>query len=703
MKLTSSDGSLIYRSPRCTSRRSYLRIKEHSVIDTISGIETEKDNSFRRHEDRPPPHLPLPPTLPYQPTSTPFRRHLQVLEESLLSSSPEPSWEIFTAIHEDLRRQHVPADTLRSVLAKQVNGLSHTDNKRKARWRKLHDVLTIMEENGICGRSEDLDNIIVAAIDDQGRRVTSHQFSIGRIGTVWADLASIHGESLQNISLRARERWLLFRMSQLRSEPRRTCGTDNEKFDKMRNEWHRLASKGFFRGFNVSDTYLQGFRTEYQEHVREILEMLRAVYDNFGIIPLDTLRYVWQNHLEARVRVFEPPEPQLYRFMEDISTARQTTAGGSFDAALQESLALATEELTGNVPVTALSLYLPSGKMMEESASDQISSSNLQRALDLTRRRLKHISRHPAEAQSSSIVNTLGFAALLVESAVAKGVSVSDSFVLAACRAFKYLPTKIRADPRYASRLHSALLLLCRSLRRQDNSLKQWTTVWPDMLEAISSYAGRSGKRDLLSQTIVIYRQMRSRNDPAHLETLSTFRKDFARSIIDIPWVSLELYADAVASGCAEDPDVRDLIVQRISTINKLGSLRRLRASIARDQSAIKASITISIIEDAISICKTAERALKLYDVLEETQYNRGKTANALGLLLEKVIQLGDPEQRQQAIGKVEEAYRRGERPRNVLEMFAELVEGEKEEAEVASRLKALEAGLIEGKRSHTT
>lgn len=567
----------------------------------------------------------------------------------------------------------------------------------------MNEVLTILEESGICGRSEDLDHIIVAAIDDQGRRVTSHHFSIGRIGTVWADLASIHGERLQNISLRARERWLLFRMSQLRSEPRRTCGADNEKFYKMRNEWHRLASKGFFRGFSVSDIYLQGFRTEYQEHVGEILETLRAVYENGGIIPLDTLRCVWQNHLEARIKVFEPPDPQLYRSMEDISNAKQTTACGSFDAALQESLALATEELTGNVSVTALSLYLPSGKM-SKSATDQISASDLQRALNLTRRRLKHIPRQPAEAQSSSIVNTLGFAALLVESAVAKGTVISDSFVLAICRAFKYLPTQIRGDPRYASRLYSALLLLCRSLRRQDDGLKQWIIVWPDILEAISSYAIGTGKRDLLSQTIVIYRQMRSRSDPAHLETLSTFRKNFARSTIEIPWVSLELYTDAVASGCAEDPNVRDRIVQRISTINNLGSLRRLRASIARDQSVIKAPITASIIKDAISTCKSAERALRLYDVLDETQRERGKTANALGLLLEKMIQLGNLEQRQQAFCKVEEAYSRGERlPRIVLEKVVGLLKGEIKEAEMASRLKAVEAALIEGKRVGVT
>ena len=561
-----------------------------------------------------------------------------------------------------------------------------------------------MEESGICPKSEDLENVIVAAVDDRGRRAASRHFTHGRLAAVWASLAAIHGDRLQNVGLETRKRWLLYRMRKSSFEPRHTCGTRKEKFSKMRYEWQCLASNGFFKGFKISEMYLQGFRAEYLEHIEEILETLRTIHENGGIIPLDVLQHVWHNHLEARIRIFEPPDPQLHQFMDDISSSEQT-ASGTFDAALGESLAKATADLTGGVSVTALSLYLPSDKMQKYDL-DRISSNNFERALNLTQRRLKHIPRQPAGSQFSSIVNTLGFAALLVEDAVSKEIAISKSFVLAICRAFKYLPTEIREDPRYIQRLHSALLLLWQSLRQQDNSLKRWTNVWPAMLETISSYATGSGKRDLLSQTMFVYRRLQSQQDPAHLETLSVFRKSAVRTTLITPWISLELYADAIASGCAENPEVRELIVQRISTMNSPNSFRRLRSSIARDQSVFKTATKVSVIENAISTSRTAECALKLYDILDATELVRGNTATkALGLLLERTVQSSDMEQRQQAVSKVEEAYSRGQRlPSAVLEKFLKVVVGRQiGETAMPSRLKALEAALIEGKRIYVS
>lgn len=558
-----------------------------------------------------------------------------------------------------------------------------------------------MEENGICGRSEDLDRIIVAALDAQGRRVASKHLTIGRIRAIWIELTSIHGSRLQNITPKARERWLLFRISRSRFEPCRSVGTNNERLSAVRTEWHSLASKGFFKELVVYETHLQAFNNAYLQHVEEILATLRMVQDNGGIIPLESLLYVWRNHLEARISVFELPDPQLYRFIEDTLSAKQTGPSGSFDAGLRESLGQGIAEVTGNIPVSMLSLYLPTEKTTDSNLN-QISSSDLQRALSLTRRRLKHIPTQPTESQTSSVVSTLGFAALLVEEAVAKKTTISDSFVLAICRGFKYLPTRIRTDDRHSPRLHSALLLVLRSLRRQNNSLKRWITIWPNMLETMSSYAADAIKRDLLSQTIFIYRQLQSRNDPEYLEFLSAFRRDFARTILNAPWISLELYADALISGCDEDLNIRDSIVFRISTMNNPGYLRRLRDSIGRNKSERRDPIIISVIEDAVAACDSSEHALKLYDVLDETQREPEKSVKALELLLEKIVKLGDHEQRQRAVSKVEEAYNRGARlPRGLLERLAELVEGGRREAEMDHRLEMIEADLRGGKRLH--
>jgi hypothetical protein len=557
-----------------------------------------------------------------------------------------------------------------------------------------------MEENGICGKSDDLDKVIVAAIDARGRRVAVKQLNAGRLQAVWHDLASIHADRLQNISLPARERWLLLQMSRRHLGFRRSHEMDQERLSAVRNEWHRLASMGFFKNFAVVENHLYVFWHEYLHHIEEILDTLRTVQQKGGIVSLETLLFVWRSHLDARISVFGPPDPAIYRCIENTLSVKHTatSTSNSFDLLLRESLEQAITDVTGNVPVTAMSLYLPSEKATK-SDLDQVSFGDLQRALDLTRRRIKQIPTQPTVSQTSSVVSTLGFGALLVEEAVTKGATISEGFVVNIFRGFKYVPPRIRTDERHAPRLHSALLLLMRSLRRQDNSLKQWISVWPHMLEALGFYVTSGGKRDLLSHTMTVYRQMRSQKNPEDVRNLSAFRRDFVRKTLDVPWISLELYVDAIAAGSKEDLGARDSIVFRISRIQNPTYFRRLRSSLHRHTSNRRDPIIASILEDAIRTTEAAENALKLYDILYETQPDSETTLKALGLLLEKTRVRGDDEQRQQAVSKAEEAHSHGLRfPREVLEKLAELVQGEIREGEMDRRLEAIEAALRDGK-----
>lgn len=670
-----------------------LHQQSSTLLDTIAGEDPRKANAFRRHEDRAPPHLPLPPTLPYQPTSTPFRRHLQILEESLLSSSAEPSWEIFTALHEDLRRRHLPPDTLRALLGKQVEGISSTGRNQARQWKKIREILEILDECSVLARPEDLERIVVAGIDEQGKRTAGKYLKTDQVHAIWNSLVTIHANRLHNISLSARERWLHFGLS--RSKTYR-AGTNRGEIhhdvqSELRAEWLRLASQGFFKGMTISRQLLQAFHGDYLAHVKDILETLRVIHENAGMVPLDAVRFVWGNHLEDRITTFELPDPEVYRFLAE-TLGTETTTPRSFDALSRDALQHAITQVTGNCETTALSLYLPFDKV----AVDSDGSCSFEEAFHTTRRRIKQLPTQPTESQTPTAVTSLGFGALLIKDAVGKGVDIPENLVVVMARGFKYLPTRIRTDERYASRLHSALLLLFQSLRRQDKSLKRWIAAWPIMLDAIAGYSTDSNGRNMLPQTMVLYRQMRKQKLPEHLDCLSAFREDFSRKVLDCPWLALELYADAIASGAEENPATRAAIVFRIATLNNSGHLRRLRTEVTRHRGRDPNSTVLGILHGAISTCESPEHALLLYEMLKDSD----AVGKALELLLAKMQELGDYGQRQRAVSFVEDAHSKGIcLSRDGLETLVGLLDGQTAEADVNRRVEVVEDALRTNKR----
>lgn len=669
-----------------------LHQQSASLLETIAGEDPKKANTFRRHEDRAPPHLPLPPTLPYQPTSTPFRRHLQILEESLLSSSAEPSWEIFTALHEDLRRRHLPPDTLRAILAKQVDGISVGGRSQGRQWKKVREVLEILDECGVLGRPEDLERIIIAGINEQGKRTAGKYLKANQVHAVWNSLVAIHAHRLHNISLPARERWLLFRLSSSKNQRVETNRGEihHDVQSELRAEWRRLASQGFSKGITISRQILQAFAGDYLSHVKDILETLRIIQQNAGMVPLDAVRFVWGNHLEDRITTFEPPDPEVYRFLAE-TLGTETTTPRSFDALSRDALHHAITQVTGNCEMTALSLYLPLDKVAVVSGP----SCSFEEAFHTIRRRIKQLPTQPTESQTPAAVTSLGFGVLLIKDAVDKGVDIPESLVTVISRGFKYLPPRIRTGERYAPRLHSALLLLFQSLRRQDKSLKRWITAWPLMLDTIAGYSTDSNGRNTLTQTMIFYRQMRKSNLSEHLDCLSAFREDVTRKVLDYPWLALELYSDAIASGAEDNPATRAAIVFRIATMNRSSHLRRLRTEVDRHQGRDPNSTVLGILYDAISTCESPEHALLLYELLKDS----AAAAKALELLLNKMQEVGDCGQRQRAVSLVEDAYSKGIcLSRDGLETLVGLLDGQAQEGDVNLRV----AGVEEALRTNT-
>jgi hypothetical protein len=663
------------------------------LLETIAGEDPKNINAFRRHEDRAPPHLPLPPTLPYQPTSTPFRRHLQILEESLLSSSAEPSWEIFEALHEDLRRNHLPPDTLRAMLGKQVEGIAGAGKNQAWQWKKVAEILEILDGCGVLARAEDLERIIIAGIDEQGRRTAGKYLKADQLQSIWNSLVAIRSSHLHSISLSARERWLLFCISRAK---RQRMGNHRGEIhhdlqSELRSEWRRLAPQGFFRGLAVSEQLLQAFHGDYLAHVKDIIETLRVVHQHGGTVPLDAVRFVWGNHLRKRVTSFEPPDPDVYRIIA-ATLSTDTPAPGSFDVLSRDALQQAISQVTGNVQETALSLFLPSDKITIH--TDE--SRSFEQALHTTRRRIKHIPTQPTESQTPSVVNSLGFGALVVKASVVEGVDVPESVVTVIFRGFKYLPRRIRTDERYAARLTSALVLLVQALRQQDRTLKRWMGVWPVMLDAIAGYSTDRHGRVALQQTMFLYRLMRRRNLPEHGACLAGFRNDLFHKVLDFPWLALELYMDGVGHATEDAATTRAALVFRIATMSNQKHLRRIRNTIDGYITGEKSSTVRGIVRDAIGTCESPAHALSLYEMIKE----RDSSAEALSQLLAKMQELGDIGQQQQAVCLVEDAYSKGIRlEKDGLEMLVGLLDGQESEVDMKRRVEDVEEALRSQKR----
>ncbi|KAI5451807.1 hypothetical protein NCC49_001453 [Naganishia albida] len=698
-------GNLLLKSrrpvPESRRRQRSLHQQPSTLLETVAGEDPKELTSFRRHEDRAPPHLPLPPTLPYQPTSMPFRRHLQILEESLLSSSAEPSWEIFEALHEDLRRRHLPPDTLRAILGKQVEGIAGGGaGKRQARqqWKKIGEVLGIVNECRVRAQPEDLERIIIAGLDAQGKRTAGKYLGAEQLEAVWDSLVALRSGQLDSISLSVRERWLLFRIS--RAKKQRTGGANRGEIahdvqSDLRVEWRRLASQGFFKGIRVSTQLLQAFQGDYLVYVKDIIETLRSVYRNGAAVPLEAVQFVWGNHLEERITSFEPPDPGIYRFIAD-SLGAPTPLPGSFDALSRDALQYAITRVTGNVQEAALSLYLPSDQVTTLTDDKR----SVERALHTARRRIKHIPTQPTVGQTPTVVTSLGFGALLVKEAATRGHPIPENYVTVIFRGFKYLPARIRGDERYAPRLHSALVLLVRSLREQDRSLKRWMDVWPVMLDALAGYVAMDphGRRDVLPQAMFLYRQARRRKCAEHLDGLSLFRGEVTPKVLDFPWLALELFVDHVASSATEGvAPIRAAIVFRIATINNPRYLRRLRHTIEGYLAGGDEDATVlGIVYDAVSTCESPQHALALYEMVKD----RSPSAEGLARLLRKVQELGTIEQRQRAIDLVGDAYGRGVRlSRDGMEALVRVLDGQASGMDVDGRVRDVEEALRSDKR----
>lgn len=611
------------------------------------------------------------------------------------------------ALHEDLRRTHLPPDTLRALLSRQTGRIGDLEGDIPIRWPNVTQILDIMERMGVRANREDLETMLSTAIDVGGTRKTK-SLKHDTVLSIWNALSEANNGRLQNISIQVRERWLMYRLRRFRPQAKQKS-SESHISKTLKAEWRQLALQGFFQHISLpihAITFLFG---GYHLHIEEVIDTLRVVHDNGGLITREALRSVWWNHLESRLADFDAPDFQTYQYMNQILEADSMTCTDSFDILVREALREAIADNTGGVNAIALLLYLPSESASSSHRLGSGSQPSYAKALHFIRRRIKRVPTQPTEEQAPHIVTTLGFGAVTIRDAIAQGEIVSDYLVLTVFRGFKYLPGWMRTDDRYARRIQSALLLLVRSLRSRDHTLKQWQSVWPTMLETLSGY---SSTRELTFQAMSVYCRMRtSKSSTDYAQVLSAFRQeqlrtapqyDQPRKMLDMPWLAMDLYVDAVRFDARELDGIRNVIVHRLSDMENPVYLRHLRTTASRHRGSDQARpIVLALLHDAIQHCQTPELVTGLYDIASGICTPKDPASmKILDLLLCKMSELGDQEHQQFAISRVEAEYERGVKPsRSGMETLVSLVEDDAGGTNMDDKVGALEVALATGDR----
>ncbi|WWD18542.1 hypothetical protein CI109_102995 [Kwoniella shandongensis] len=221
-------------------RRTYFSSNPHT---TIPNDEEESATVVPLPHRARMPHLPLPPSLPYSPTSHPFRRHLEILSLSLFSS-PNESWSVYTALHPSLR-QYIPDQTFRSLLAQQTR---HEEpalgwHRAKVLLRLAKKCRMELEDLGL----EDMTNILRLGLkrilEDENYGDEAEYKLVRRLWTVVTSMES----DLARVPRKIRRDWLRVQIARLQNRRKvqtRISTVENHSSTPMEEEVLNMVERG---------------------------------------------------------------------------------------------------------------------------------------------------------------------------------------------------------------------------------------------------------------------------------------------------------------------------------------------------------------------------------------------------------------------------------------------------------------------------
>ncbi|KAH8089377.1 hypothetical protein HD553DRAFT_305925 [Filobasidium floriforme] len=547
----------------------------------------------RKEENPPPPHLPLPPPLPYSPTSNPFLRHVQILDQSILSRSPDHSWEIFCGLHPDLYSA-LPLGTVSNLLRCQSQ-----ESRRPRRFIRLRQLLGIIREHKIRLRTSQLEQAVGVLIEAAQDKMDNEEI----FETTIRLLCDSTGGRPEKVDPAVRQAWFekAYRWQQLqvaKDEPRRA------KQQRSILEWIRTqADKGYLRGLTLRAEYMlpRGRLPLIGQVLEPALDFCAYLLQHDLAHVVEASGTMIEVHLMGRAGSANMRVKAGNRGIEGfVRSVHEAGMGEVADSICRRSLAA----VTGGVPEVASLFEIPSRLISTDIKQDLAQAQKtLQRCLA---RRSAYNHDHLGPVRE-----VLAVSSLVIDRIVASRALLEHSFARSLFRLIMDGPFDVGLDRGYVD-IKKAVLHAFRRLSTTDNLTRLPEPIQGDALRALLRFSSRRSDVDLFGH---VYRQMVPRHSlPRSWKWSPESHEQFTQligSALDkrkpvAVTLAVELYVHWLSNGLPPfRPSVTKRLVHALSRLEDENPARRLLALHRGSPGGQARSIVVDLVRQAIADTKS--------------------------------------------------------------------------------------------------
>lgn len=325
------------RLPYFQPSRSTEHSGNHFVLDQ------PKPPHWTEFPPRTVPHLPLPPRLPYSPTSSPFLRHVAILQESLTSPDNDSSWQIFDSLDLSLH-QHIPIDLLQQILCHQLQSRHPS-----------HERVTVLLRAVASG-----DGCLAKDVLQKITCVFSPPLWKGLVAALWSCWIDSSGGDIARIPLEMRRLWI-------------------DTAQKRETLLDRVLELGKGDGLDgvedliTASKLLNKPQVTTSADVQDAMSALKAIVTVNGLPQATEMAIIFEKSLHISLSTWGGHADQLVKQVEELKTGLSSDHAATIEIAFRN----AARQVTGGSSKINGMLGLPErcfGALVPARASDAIMS-----------------------------------------------------------------------------------------------------------------------------------------------------------------------------------------------------------------------------------------------------------------------------------------------------------------------------------------
>jgi hypothetical protein len=574
--------------------------------------EAEAGPSTRPDADQPPPHLPLPPPLPYSPTSKPFLRHVQILDQSILSRSPEHSWEIFSGLHPDLHSS-VPVGTISNLIRCQSGSQGG-----KARSTRISQLLQIIRSNEIRLRTSELERAVQHLLDDVKRQTVS----LETLNNAMMLLVQSSGGRPERIDPTLRLNWF-----KAAHTARTVQLYESETFpghgeEEMRSWIVEQAEKGYLRNVELEGTLLR-YRTKVPligRRLKRSLELAAVLMKDGKALVEQASSHLIAQHLLGRAKSIRMGSNKGNEaIVEFLDWLRRLNRSELADRIWREALM----KSTGGVMEVAWLLSVPEEEL-DRPKSDS-SEQDLRRAQSTVTHALGIIRAKDPE-QLDQVRQAAAVACIVVDKVCAARQPLSPSFAHSLFRLLSTRPQGGISDVRFYD-VRKAILHVVRRLADDATYLESLApSSQRNIVKALIRFADKANVVAVLER---VYPRLTRQGPRGYSwEWESSAQADMERLIqaatANTPFglsLATLAYAHWLSSGMIGLEDVERSILQALRDLDDETTAIRLRVILRNEKSTVAARAELTRLVRRAIVENPSDAVTRIYgEIVEQNE-----------------------------------------------------------------------------------